>query len=311
MSGESMSGAAGFLDLHRAISKSRPTTRSVFSGTTSAEQEALECAFFGRVVMPNGTVKTTNANRLDDLNSTVFPYLASLAESPLQIMDVGISSGVSTLEWYESLANQGIECHVTATDLTVYASLVSLTSGFGVLVDRDRNILHLDVFGRGAPPRAKGLQGVLASFIRAVFRTAMMLNGNLPPLNGQTRLSATGWLLKCEPITLLTKKLVQHRGLRVIEDDLLAANPPEFKGVFHVLRAANILNRAYFSDEVLTQTVKKLKERLKKNGLLIVCRTTDEGFNNATLFRLTANSEFHAVLRLGKGSEIEDLVAGA
>lgn len=306
-----MSGAVGFLGLHQAISKSRPTTRNVFSETTSADQDALECAFFGRVVMPNGTVKTTNANRLDDLNATVFPFLTSLAERPLQIMDVGISSGVSTLEWYESLSNQGVDCQVTATDLTVYASLVSLSSGFGVLVDRDRNILHLDIFGRGAPPSARGLQGVFATLVRTVFRTAMMLNGNLPPLSGQTRSAAAGWLLKCEPITLLTKKLVQHNGLRVIEDDLLNANRPEFKDVFHVIRAANILNRAYFSDEVLKQTVKKLQERLKKNGFLIVCRTTDDGVNNGTLFRLTANYEFQVVQRLGNGSEIEDLVTRA
>lgn len=305
-----MSGAIGFLGVRRGISKSRPTAREVFSGTPSAEQDAMERAFFGRVVLPNGTVKTTNANRIDDLNLAALPFIVALAERPVQIMDVGASSGISTLEWYESLSDRGVDCHVTATDLTVYTSLVSLAPGLGVLIDRDRNILHLDVFGRGAPARAKGLQGVFAGFMRTLFRTAMMLDGNLPPLNGQTRTAATGWLLKCEPVTLLTKKLVQHSGLRVLEDDLLKANRPEFKDAFHVVRAANILNRAYFSDQVLTQVVKKLKERLKKNGLLIICRTTDDGVNNATLFRLTANSEFRVLLRLGNGSEIEDLVTG-
>jgi hypothetical protein len=308
MSSDFMSGAIGSLGVGRGIAKSRPTTREVLSGTASAEQDALERAFFSRVVLPNGTVKTTNAHRLDDLNEAVFPFVAACTERPVQIMDVGVSSGVSTLEWYESLANQGVDCHIAATDLTVYASLVSLTPGLGVLIDRDRNILHLDVLGRGTPAKAKGLRGVFAGFIRTLFRMAMMLDGSLAPLNGQTRMAATGWLLKCEPVTLLTKKLVQHSGLRVIEDDLLASNRPEFGNAFHVVRAANILNRAYFSAEVLKQTVRKLKDRLKKNGILIVCRTTDDGNNNATLFRLTANSEFHVLLRLGSGSEIEDLV---
>jgi chemotaxis methyl-accepting protein methylase len=95
-----------------------------------------------------------------------------------------------------------------------------------------------------------------------------------------------------------------------MEDDLLAIDRAEFKKAFHVVRAANILNRAYFPEQVLTEIITKLKGRLKENGLLVVCRTADDGTNNATIFRLTAESKLQVMKRLGSGSEIEEIASG-
>jgi hypothetical protein len=290
---------------------SRPTTQEVFAKTPPPiSQKFLEREFFDRVVLPNGTFKTTRANRLDDLNASVLPYLAQISERPLKIMDVSISSGVTTLEWHDSLAENRITVDIIGTDLTVYASLVSLTSSLAVLVDRNRNILHLDAFGRGAPPRANGVRGIATGMIRALFGAAMMIDGRLPPLQGSVCEAAKGRLLKCEPITLLTRSLSQRESLRVVEEDLLAPERPEFKQAFHVVRAANILNPTYFPSQVLLQIAMKLKARLKPDGLLIVCRTDHEGVNNATLFQHSPDSSLRVLFRLGAGSEIEDLLTG-
>jgi hypothetical protein len=288
----------------------KPTTREVFGGALVgvSEQDALEREFFARVMLPNGTVKTTLADRMDDLNAAVCPYIAAITERPVKIMDVGASSGISTLEWYQCLSGRRLACEVTATDLIVYASLISLAPNLSALIDRHRNILHLDVLGKGAPPIANGLQGIFAGMVRTIFRVAMKVEKSLPPLNGQVQETAAGRVLKCEPVALLTKRLAQHQCVRLVEDDLLACNPPEFKEAFHVVRAANILNRVYFPDQVLVQIVTKLKERLKKNGLLVVCRTEENGVNNATLFESVPDSKFRVLLRLGSGSEIEELV---
>jgi hypothetical protein len=59
----------------------------------------------------------------------------------------------------------------------------------------------------------------------------------------------------------------------------------------------------------LVQIVNKLKESIKQNGLLVVCRTERKGANNATIFQST-DSKFRVLLRLGSGSEIEDLITG-
>ncbi len=288
----------------------RPTTREVFGPlrTPIAQQDQLETQFFQRVVMPNGTIKTTKPHRLDDLNAAALPFLTRLAaaDAMLKIMDVGISSGVSTLEWHEQLTAERIRCEFTGTDLTVHASLMSLTRHLGVLIDRDRNFLHLDAFGQGAPPTASGVRGLLAGMIRGVFRAAMQIDKSLPPLRGNVGESAKGRLLTCEPVTLLTRKL--RDSVRVIEEDLLAPERPEYHRVFHVVRAANVLNRAYFSDATLTQIANKLKRRLKPGGLLIVCRTTPDNTNHASIFELVDATRLRVALRLGGGSEIEDLL---
>jgi hypothetical protein len=299
------------LDAVSFVRMERPTTHQVFGGNVAGErQDALEREFFGRVVLPNGTVKSTNANRMNDLNAAALPYVQQFSERPVQIMDVGISSGVSTVEWYEQLNQAGVGCELVGTDLTVYASLLTLGSSFGALIDRHRNILHLDVLGRGAPPSAKGAQGIFAAAVRFAFRMAMTVDRSLPPLRGKTQESAKGILLKCEPVSLLTKKMTQQKSLRVVEDDLTAGDKPEFERAFHVVRAANILNRAYFADATLMQMLNKLKNRLKPGGILIVCRTNDEGINNGTIFRLAESVKFQILNRIGSGSEIEGLLSG-
>jgi SAM-dependent methyltransferase len=290
-------------------SVARPTALKFFGKTAvNVNQESVEYEFFRRVVLPNGTLKTTLANRLDDLNQAVLPYIARIAERPVKILDVGISSGVSTLEWHDQLLAERIMCDFTGTDLTIYASLVSLARTLSVLIDGNRNILHMDVFGRGAPPIAEGLQGIFAGIVRMLFRGAMIVDSQLPPLQGRIRERASGRLLTCQPVTLLSRRLAHRESLCLLEEDLLAPEHAEFKGAFHVVRAANILNHAYFSDSALAQIIRKLRERLKPNGLLIVCRTDKLGGNHATVLESTADSTFRVLLRLGDGSEVEELL---
>jgi chemotaxis methyl-accepting protein methylase len=66
--------------------------------------------------------------------------------------------------------------------------------------------------------------------------------------------------------------------------------------------------RAYISDNALAQIINNLKERLKPNGLLIVCRTDKIGVNHATIFEFTAESKFRVLQRLGDGSEVEEVL---
>ena len=181
---------APFSRLRQSASDSpadRPTTRQVFGArlSTSAGQEFLERKFFERVALPNGTFKTTAAHRLDDVNQAVLPHLPQLPGRALKIMDVGISSGISTLEWHDFLSDSGVRFEMIGTDLTVYTSLVSLAPQLEALIDRGRNILHLDAFGRGWPPRGDGLVGFAAGMIRMLFEAAMRIDKKLPPLQGK------------------------------------------------------------------------------------------------------------------------------
>jgi hypothetical protein len=100
--------------------------------------------------------------------------------------------------------------------------------------------------------------------------------------------------------------LLEQESLTILDDDLLF--PGSFADRFHAIRAANILNRSYFSDETLRTMVANVRTRLAPQGILAICRTHDDGVNHGTVFRLNEARELEVISRIGTGSEIEDLV---
>src|SRR5262245_21685758 len=81
-----------------------PTARDLYFAARQLspdQQENSERECFSALKLKNGTYKYTYSRRLEDLNDLVQPLLPSAR--PLQMMDVAVSSGVSTLEWMDSL----------------------------------------------------------------------------------------------------------------------------------------------------------------------------------------------------------------
>jgi hypothetical protein len=284
----------------QAASRAVPTAYDLFcSGTVydRAEREALETRFFSDVRLRNGTFKTTAYHRLDDLNQLVSAHLP--ADRPLRIMDVAVSSGITTAEWLESLQREGVHCEMVAGDLSVRAYLLTAGIGLRLLTDRDGFPLQYDIRGlalaRGARRRLRLRHAVpLIRLLRAArsFRAAL----------------AAGKSPSCavQPLNLVSDRLKTFQNLEVVEDDILnSASHPES---FHLLRAANILNRVYFDDATLARMVLNLGRRLRQDGLLIVCRTLESGVNHGSIFRLVNGGRFAVVARLNEGSEIEPIV---
>jgi phosphosulfolactate synthase (CoM biosynthesis protein A) len=79
---------------------------------------------------------------------------------------------------------------------------------------------------------------------------------------------------------------------------------------YDMIRAANILNLDYFSDEFLAAALQSLGECLDAGGMLCVVRTRSDGSNHGSLFEKAENG-FNAVQRIGDGSEIEHIVLSA
>lgn len=297
------------------MSKEAPTVHEFLlaSGTSVEEQYALERQFFARVVLKNGTFKTTYPNRLDDINKAFFPHVVRLAGRPIRIMDVGASSGISTMEWYAYLSRSGIDCDVTGSDVTINASLLTFrfTSKVAALVDSKGKMVHFDLFGIGYPrqPSRNLLRPNTLRTLGAqvLFRAAMMIDGKPPPVKAGRPTPWHGVLLEHQPIALLSRSFANNDRLRMIEDDLCAENEVALCQAFDVIRAANILNLVYFPVEQIGRMLARLKQRLKEDGLLIIVRTHPSGENNASIFRLSDN-RFCVVDRFANGSEIEHIV---
>ena len=298
--------------LHRRLLENVPTLREALLSAEPRDekiQEELETRFFYSIKLKNGIRKYTYPHRLDDLNDLVNKLLPP--HSPLKVMDVAVSSGVNTLEWIDSLRGAGIDCHMVAGDLNVNTFLVSLGRHLHVLVDGAGYALQFDIFGKAIanPPGRRRL----ALYFMPIFLMRMALFMRFPAmrkicLEKGDRHYVSKYGIGCRQVKLVSRKLQWATDLDVIEDDILsdACKP----GYFHVLRAANILNRKYFDDETLVAMLMNLRARLMAQGLLIVCLTDQHGHNDATVFRLNEAGEFEVAARLGDGSDIEGLVVG-
>lgn len=288
-----------------------PTARQLYLALPDgdeAAQETLEKNFFSSIRLRNGTYKYTYSHRLDDLNEMVRRLLPE--RRPLRIMDVAVSSGISTLEWIEALESAGIEHEMVAGDLVVNTYLISVGKHLHVLADSTGYPLQYDLFGRVIP----GQPG--RKHLALYFLPLRLLNKRLATQFGNTvagrsnamkRAASTQNPRNCQRLALVSPRLQARASLKIVEDDILADASPIVEG-FHVLRAANILNRSYFDDETLARMVANLRRRLTPHGLFIVCSTDSHNANHGTVFSLTRDGSFESRARIGNGSEVERLI---
>lgn len=282
---------------------------------TTATRDLLEEKFFSSLRMSNGVHKTTSALRLDDVNKTLIAMFQKLGVAPKTFLDVAVSSGISTTEWFESLQEAGLRPTMSATDLTMTAYLVRLFSWCNVLVDKKGFPLQYDVFGFALRPWSPKRYYVLGHYFltilyRIVYRRFAQRLGllkRLECLQGNPP-SIVDPVIKAQ-IKLVTYRLQDNKDIELLDDDIMAATPDHLKRRFEVIRTANILNRGYFSTQQLRAAVRNLCDRLIGPGaFLLIVRTEEPGSNHGSIFRLDANGSFGVLERVGRGSEIEDIV---
>ena len=109
---------------------------------------ALEDAFFTSLRTSSGSWKTTRRHRLDRINDLLFDVLAE-APPPSVVMDIGISSGVTTLEWLTEFERRGFRVKMIGTDISMTVYLIELGRQFRVLVEANGSILQAELFGYG------------------------------------------------------------------------------------------------------------------------------------------------------------------
>jgi hypothetical protein len=213
---------------------------------------------------------------------------------------------------------------LTLGDLHIQCYLVSIGRSFRVLVDAAGYALQFDVFGRAIanPPGyakwgwAWPVFAVLRKLARRAIRNSIR-NGDPVTNFAAPRQRFLGIDVAVRPLTLMSPRVLADRNVRIIEDDIVS-NKPE--GSFHVVRAANILNRDYFDEPTLLNIVKNLRRRLKPGGLLAVVTTehdicssrgsfvdSSDAKNHGTVFMLR-RGKLEVVDRIGNGSRIEGLV---
>jgi SAM-dependent methyltransferase len=276
------------------------TAGTFFSQTIGEFDPNNEAAFYGALKMRNGTFKLTRASRFSQIENDLGNIFAKKAGAISSVLDVGASTGITTLEFADFLKSKGSSAKITATDLFIDAHIVCLWKNFQILVDRKGWPLQYDVFGIAVRPWIRRLDYATLAFIPRMVAHAMFEKR-------AATLIAKG---QSTPVKLISKRLISRPEITFIENDIFQTTP-ELINQFDLIRAANILNKNYFSNQNLSKAIDNIRSYLRSTGgLLLVTRTNADQKNSGTLFELDAQKTFRVLARIGAGSEIEDLVLG-
>jgi hypothetical protein len=274
-----------------------PTATDFFSGRVTGDAEA-EHRFFSSLKMRNGTFKTTRAARFEDVEAAFAHPIAAAAPRIRQVLDVGVSTGTTTLDLAGFLGRHGIPATVTGTDLFLDAHMVRLGPGLRVLTDADGWPLQYDLAGRAVRPWTRRLDYLtLAAPLLWTARRAVHARAQRAIRAGTSR-----------PVRLVTPRV--EGTVHFVENDVFR-HTPAFAGRFDLIRVGNLLNHEYFSAPLLRRGLANLASYLSGPGALLwVARTRERGGNEASLFEWGAEGRFRGVAQVGPGSEIKPLLDG-
>lgn len=255
----------------------------------------IETAFYATLKMRNGTFKLTRASRFDEIEHAFKSVLTSRAATIRSVLDIGVSTGVTTAEFADFLSSIGAAAEIVATDLYIDAYIVEPFRGFRILADHDGWPMQYDLGGKAIRPWTRRLDYLTLAFIpRKLAR--MYFQRQAANLIRQDKHKA---------VRLVSPRLINRTDIKLIEDDILVRADPLLRR-FDLIRAANILNRDYFAEPLLQRAISNIHSYLRGPGaLFLITRTDASGRNAGTLFEIDENLIFRTVERSGGGSEIE------
>ena len=239
--------------------------------------------------------KTTRWGRLNE-SLLVFSQLVNSARSQ-RLLDIGVSDGITTFEAVRYLREQH-NCTVSAIGIDLHNELVRFkgccvaeyrsNNGDPVLAEIGPFLLTIGV---GASPRQP-----ISRFIADKYLRLRRIRGGL---REGLRISLINPLAReCPATSFEVQNIFERRE--------------EWTDSFTIVRAANVLNREYFSDPAIRQCLESLYGYLQEGGILLVSRNlapreSPDCAEQGSFWRKT-NKGFEFVSHVGRGSCVADLV---
>ena len=257
----------------------------------------------------NGSLKTTARHRLSVVSQLFFDIVARRNLRPRTIVDIGVSSGITTLDWLDDFERHGLDVRMTATDLTINVYFVKILPFLAILVDSNGHVLQIELFRRGIRPWTAGRREYVSGAV--AFKKALLgvcrfrlkqLDVRFPihGVHGSAPSVIEG------PYRFVTPELRNRADVILREEDISQAQVAAVPWAADAIRLSNILLLVYFSPEQVCQIVKRVVARCRgENSLVILCRNMPDGSIHASILRMVASGKFEVEARLGPGSEVE------
>jgi len=274
-----------------------PTASRFFSMPPERVTQRDEARFFGALKTGNDTFKRTEHGRLAAIDAWLIRHIRASGAVPRSALDIGISSGVTTVDLVTALEQAGYPVRFTGIDRSLEARLVDVAPLCRVLLEPNGHILQYEVAGRAIHPWRRRLdyadgmillRGLLHRWLDARARRSLARDGG-------------------KQVLLVSPRLGGSAAVDLMESDITLSDP-RLTGRFDLVRAANILNRHYFDPPSLQRAIVNVRSSLRGPGAwLLVVRTLEDGSHHGSLMRMEQGGGLAVVARCGNGSEVEPL----
>jgi hypothetical protein len=245
----------------------------------AAVRDRVYRAFF----TANATSKQTSAGRFGDLDRLAGSIIR--AHKLEVIHDVGVSSGVTSLDLYRTLATTGTALTFHISDK--YAVYRCAGRCPARIIDAQGSVTELYVCG------VLGKRDVSNKFPITRFLHWLLADR---PIRGDVR---TFVLFDHEVIEHLEKGLIRR-----IDYDVFTTRMP---GAFFFVRCMNLLNLSYFPAESIEIALRNLIESLQEGGVLQIGRTHPDGTSHAAFYQ-KHGTRLEMLQQVGSGTEVRDLI---
>lgn len=257
---------------------------------------------FARIRLPDGIFKTTGAGRLADVDAATCAMLGP--PRVLEAIDIGASSGSTTLDLLSALRAIGHRPRIVLADVSIRARLLPLSRRHQVLVSPAGALLQHVIGGVSIRPWQRRLDfctqyWIVSAIANARFRRSVAAGALRSGEGGQD-------------IWMVLPDIASEPAIGCAEADVFLPPTADETGRFDLVRAANLLIPGVFPEHRIARALDGLRKRLKGPGSLLVLARSPApgapGCNRATIYRLDTSGRLDAVSRLGGGVDIEALV---
>lgn len=254
---------------------------------TNANVLALQ---YELLYVSDGTSKQTLAERFKDLEQATLQYLTK--DKINVIHDVAVSSGVSSVKFYELVRNNHFNTDFYVSDK--YAK---------VWISKDKTQKVYDAEG-------KLMLAYVGKFLATDKIVYFPLSKRLFSYIQKQSIGQEFNSSSCNHIKLYDNKVldyIEEKKIYDIDYDIFTSS---IDSKFTFVRCMNILNLGYFGSEKIKIAINKLFSSLQQDGILLVGRTINNQYNNASFFK-KEGSQLVWLEDIGTGSEIKTLILNA
>ena len=279
------------------------TARRFFRPDVPLSSAEVEDKFFTDLRVRNATFKRTGSDRFHELDELCLRSFEAAGAVVGEVLDIGISSGATTLALSERLKAAGHSGKVTGTDISIDGRLVKAYPGIHVLTDETGHPLQYDVMGRVVRPWGR----------RADYATGMVVVRAVANawLGGRAKKLVQAGKPDADPVQLISPRARDNPDVRIERNDIFV-DTPAYRDRFDFVRAANILNRGYFEEADLRRAIANILGYMRGAGAYLLIVRSTKGRHVGTLFQVSPDGRYMNVVdRSCGGSEVEWLVLEA